>query len=92
MNDLPEINFTLKTVKVEVKTRPLRTIRDVRYKGFIGKLKTMWGWAMYNSDDSFSEYLNRPVTYTRELPEHIETYLNYDGAEAELIKMLEEEE
>jgi len=94
MNDYPEINITTTSVKVTAEIHPLRTIRDVRYRGFTGKIKTMWNWIRHHSNDyTFNEYLEKPVKYTlTAVPaKDISAYHHID-AEAELIKMLQEEE
>lgn len=93
MNDHPEINIKTTSVKV-TKTRPLRTIRDVRYIGFTGKIKTMWAWFKHHSNDhTFSEYLEKPVKYTwTAVPAKDVSAYHHIDAETELIKILQEEE
>ena len=92
MNDIPEIEFKITTVKVESKTRPLRrmTVRNMFYKGFTGKASTMWAWVRYHSDKSFSDYLNSPVTWTIELPTDIYAYHDLKAQE-DLTKELTNE-
>jgi hypothetical protein len=85
-----EIDIKIETVEVKGGEPIPLTVRNVFYKGFFGKIRTFFTWALYHWEDSFSEYLDSPVTYTRELPEDIDTYHGID-AEAELTKILVEE-
>jgi len=92
MNDYPELSFKTTEVVVKAKVRPLRTIRDVHYKGLTGKTKTMWAWLRWHSNDNtFSEYLSKPAfKWTVELPTDVYAYHNIDK-EAEIEKELNNE-
>jgi len=90
MSKIPEINIKLNTIKV-TSGKPIKmTVRNMFYRGFKGKIMTIWSWIRWHRNKSFKDYLNTPVTYQVELPKDINSYHDID-AEEELKKLLEED-
>jgi len=90
MSDIPEINIKVKSFTVTGGEPIKMTVRNMFYRGFKGKIKTIWTWIRHHRDKSFKDYLNTPVKWTRTLPNDVNSYHGID-AEEELKKLLEED-
>lgn len=90
-SQIPEINIKVTSVEVKGGKSIKMTVRNIFYRGFWGKIRTVFTWLFYQRGVTFKEYLDSPVTYERVMPPDIETYHNID-AEEELIKLLNNEQ
>lgn len=90
MSDIPEINIKLTSVEVKGGKTIKMTVRNMFYRGFIGKIKAFVTWLFYMRGVTFKEYLDSPVTWKPILAKDVSSYHNIDSEE-ELIKMLEDE-
>jgi len=89
MSKIPEINIKLTEVEVKGGVKRKMTVRNMFYRGFKGKISTIWAWFRWHNHQSWSEYLDSPVTYEVELGD-VSFYHDID-AEKELTKLLEDE-
>lgn len=89
---MKELDFELQSIEVKGGEKIKLTVRNVFYRGFVGKIKTVWYWLTIDKNRklTFNEYLNLPVNYVMELPEGVNAYHDID-AEAELVKLLTED-
>lgn len=79
----------LKTVDITGGKTTKMTVRNMFYKGFLGKIRTIYYWLTFRRYLSFKKYLNLPVRYKVEEVD-IQSYHSID-AEAELTTLLEQE-
>ena len=90
--EIPEINIQTKTINVESCVKKM-TIRNMFYRGFWGKIKTIYYWIIWissNQGKTFKEYLDSPVTYVREFDGNINAFHSLE-CEKEIEDLLLEE-
>ena len=89
---IPEIDIKLDTKFVEGGQVFHMTVRNMFYRGFFGKLKTIYYWIISDKGKTFKEYLDSPVTYVREFDGNVNAFHSLEcekDLEALLIEELE---
>ena len=87
--EIPEINIQTKTIDVKSCVKQM-TVRNMFYRGFFGKLKTIYYWIISGKGKTFKQYLDSPVTYVREFDNNVNAFHSLE-CEKEMEMLLSEE-